>query len=410
MSASFSLQPLETPSASGLLEKTSYPILAAISLGHLLNDLVQSLIPAIYPILKTSFHLGFGQIGIITFAFQVTASLLQPLVGLYTDRKPQPYSLVGGMAVTLVGLLLLANAPTFNMLVLAACCVGVGSSIFHPESARVARLASGGRHGLAQSLFQVGGNAGSALGPLLAAFIVVPRGQGSIAWFSLATLIGMVLLANVGGWYKQRPKLSQARSGTTSATALSTTTVVTSLVILVALVFSKYFYLASITSYYTFYLIHRFQLSVQSAQLYLFLFLGAAAIGTVAGGPIGDKIGRKRVIWASIVGVLPFTLLLPYANLFWTAILSILIGLIIASAFTAILVYAQELMPGRVGLVSGIFFGLAFGMGGIGAACLGKLADLTSIDFVYRTCSFLPLIGLLTGLLPELKERRPELN
>ena len=391
--------------------KTAYAILAAISFCHLLNDMVQSLIPAIYPILKTSFHLGFGQIGIITFAFQVTASLLQPVVGLYTDRKPKPYSLVVGMAVTLSGLVMLSIAPNFHMLLLSACCVGVGSSIFHPESARVARLASGGQHGLAQSVFQVGGNAGSALGPLLVAFIVVPRGQNSIAWFSLATLLGMLVLSHVGGWYKARKKAGQARIvPATEVEALPSRTVMLSLAVLVALVFSKYFYLASITSYYTFFLIQKFQLSVRDAQLYLFVFLGAAAAGTIIGGPIGDRIGRKRVIWVSILGVLPFTLLLPYVNLFWTAVLSVFIGVIIASAFTAIIVYAQELVPGRIGLISGVFFGLAFGMGGIGAACLGKLADMTSIDFVYRVCSFLPLIGLLTGFLPELKSRVNRIN
>ncbi len=399
---------LTTPEAAsgGFDHKTAYTILGAISFCHMLNDMMQSLIPAIYPILKTSFHLGFGQIGIITFAFQVTASLLQPFVGMYTDRHPKPYSLVAGMAVTLAGLLLLSIAPNFHTLLVAACCVGVGSSVFHPESARVARLASGGQHGLAQSVFQVGGNAGNALGPLLAAFIVVPRGQSSIAWFSLAAMLGMLVLSHVGAWYKGRKRAGVAgvipqREGN----AIPPRKIIISMTVLVALVFSKYFYLASITSYYTFFLIQKFHVSVQGAQLYLFVFLGAAAAGTMIGGPVGDRIGRKRVIWASIVGVLPFTLWLPYANLFWTAVLSVFIGVIIASAFTAILVYAQELVPGRIGLISGVFFGLAFGMGGIGAACLGKLADMTSIEYVYRVCSFLPLIGLLTGFLPELKER-----
>lgn len=410
MSASSTLKLPGEQSPGVVINKTAFTILGAISFCHLLNDMVQSLIPAIYPILKDSFHLGFGQIGIITFAFQVTASLLQPVVGLYTDRHPKPYSLVVGMAITLSGLLLLSVAPTFGALLIAACCVGIGSSVFHPESARVARLASGGQHGLAQSVFQVGGNAGSALGPLLAAFIVVPQGQRSIAWFSLAALLGMLVLTNVGRWYKTRRTIPSAHLSHEEATVIDSKKVLTSLAVLVALVFSKYFYLASITSYYTFFLIQKFHVSIQSAQLYLFVFLGAAAAGTIIGGPIGDRIGRKRVIWASILGVLPFTLLLPYVNLFWTAVLSVLIGVIIASAFTAILVYAQELVPGRIGLISGIFFGLAFGMGGIGAACLGKLADMTSIDFVYRVCSFLPLIGLLTGFLPELKDRAHRIN
>ncbi len=390
-------------------EKTAFTILGAISFCHLLNDTVQSLIPAIYPILKASFHLGFTQIGIITLAFQVTASLLQPVVGLYTDRRPQPYSLVVGMGITLIGLLALSVAPSFGMLLLSACCLGVGSSIFHPESARVARAASGGQHGLAQSLFQVGGNAGSALGPLLAAFIVLPYGQRSIAWFSAIAVTGMIVVRYVGRWYSRRSqaqKSSKLSHQETVSGTYSSRKVTASIAILVALIFSKYFYLASITSYYTFYLIQKFGTSVQQAQLYLFLFLGAAAVGTVAGGPIGDRIGRKPVIWVSILGVLPFTLLLPYVNLFWTAVLSVLIGLIIASAFTAILVYAQELVPGKIGLISGVFFGLAFGMGGIGAAALGRLADATSISFVYRVCSFLPLIGLLTGFLPSLGRPR----
>ncbi len=390
-------------------EKTAFSILGAISVCHLLNDMVQSLIPAIYPILKASFHLGFTQIGIITLAFQVTASLLQPVVGLYTDRHPQPYSLVAGMGITLIGLLSLSVAPSFGLLLLSACCLGVGSSIFHPESARIARAASGGQLGLAQSLFQVGGNAGNAIGPLLGAFIVLPYGQRSIGWFSVFAVTGMIIVHRVGQWYSPRIqalKIVKSRHQETVLGPPSSRKVTKSISVLVALIFSKYFYLASITSYYTFYLIQKFGTSVQQSQLYLFLFLGAAAVGTLVGGPVGDRIGRKPVIWVSILGVLPFTLLLPYVNLFWTAVLSVLIGLIIASAFTAILVYAQELVPGKIGLISGVFFGLAFGMGGIGAAVLGRLADATSISFVYRVCSFLPLIGLLTAFLPPLGQPR----
>ena len=394
---------------SQIPERTLFSILGAISFCHLLNDMVQSLIPAIYPILKDSFHLDFGQIGLITFTYQLTASLLQPFVGLYTDRRPHPYSLPVGMTLTLGGLLMLASAPSFGMLLMAAALVGMGSSIFHPESSRVARLASGGQHGLAQSLFQVGGNAGTALGPLLAAFIVLRRGQGSIAWFSLATLLGIFVLTRVGSWYKQHTLRRGSKAGSQeSMPNLGRRKIVLALAILIALIFSKYVYLASISSYYTFYLIHKFHVSVQSSQLYLAVFLGSAAVGTFAGGPIGDRLGRKPVIWWSILGVLPFTLLLPYVNLFWTVILSIVIGLVIASAFTAILVYAQELLPGNVGMISGLFFGFAFGMGGIGAAILGKIADATSIDFVYHICSFLPAIGFLTAFLPNLRKNPHE--
>jgi FSR family fosmidomycin resistance protein-like MFS transporter len=386
-------------------DKTVFRILAAISLGHLLNDMVQSLIPAMYPIFKSSFHLDFGQIGLITLTYQITASLLQPFVGLYTDRRPHPHSLSLGMAFTLVGLILLATAPNFGTLLLAGSMVGMGSAVFHPESSRVARLASGGRHGLAQSLFQVGGNAGTALGPLAAAFVVVPRGQRSIAWFSVAALLGMMILSKVGNWYKVHPyrKSRLAKGHSAMHPLLSRNKVVLALIVLVTLIFSKYFYLASISSYYTFYLIRKFHVSVAASQIYLFLFLGAAALGILIGGPIGDRFGRKLVIWCSIVGVLPFTLVLPYANLLWTAILSVVIGLILSSAFTAILVYAQELLPGSIGMVSGVFFGFAFGMGGIGAAVLGELADHTNIYFVYRVCSFLPALGLLTVFLPNLK-------
>lgn len=387
-------------------EKAVFGVLAAISFCHLLNDMVQSLIPAIYPILKSSFHLDFGQIGLISFTYQLVACLLQPFVGLYTDKRPKPYSLVIGMGLTLIGLLLLASAGTFELLLIASAFVGMGSSIFHPESSRVARLASGGQHGLAQSLFQLGGNAGSALGPLLAAFLVLPRGQHSIAWCSLATLAGILVLGRVGSWYKSTGMIPvHARNIHFQRPALSSKTVAFSIAVLITLIFSKYFYLASLTSYYTFYLISKFHVTVRTAQLLLFLFLGAAAIGTVVGGPVGDRLGRKLVIWCSILGVLPFTLILPYANLFWTAVLTVIIGLVIASAFSAILVYAQELMPGKVGMVSGLFFGFAFGMGGVGAAVLGKVADATSITFVYHVCAFLPVIGLLTAFLPDIEKK-----
>jgi MFS transporter, FSR family, fosmidomycin resistance protein len=388
--------------------KTVFSILAAMSFCHLLNDMVQSLIPAVYPLLKNSFHLDFGQIGLITLTYQLTASLLQPVVGYYTDRRPQPYSLTAGMGFTLFGLLALSMAPSFAMILVASALVGMGSAVFHPESSRVARMASGGQHGLAQSLFQVGGNAGSSVGPLLAAFIVIPRGQYSIAWFSLVALLAIIVLANVGAWYKKnQPTPGKSRlSRAEHQPALPSRKIAMAISILLALIFSKYFYLASLTSYYTFYLIAKFHVSVQSAQVHLFIFLGAVAAGTIIGGPIGDRIGRKYVIWCSILGVLPFTLLLPYANLFWTRILSIVIGLILASAFSAILVYAQELVPGRVGMISGLFFGFAFGMGGVGAALLGSLADRTNINFVYHVCSFLPLIGLLAGFLPDLEKIR----
>ncbi|PYU70837.1 MAG: MFS transporter [Acidobacteria bacterium] len=393
-------------------EKTVFKILLAISFCHLLNDTVQSVIPAIYPLLKNSFHLDFGQVGLIALTLQLTASILQPLVGLYTDRRPQPYSLAIGMGITLVGLLAFAVAPSFGTILAAAALVGIGSAVFHPESSRVARMASGGQHGMAQSLFQVGGNAGSALGPLLAAFVLT-KGQSSLAWFSFLAFFGIVLLANIGTWTKHHKSYS-SKSMALDATplaamppahahaALPTGKIVVSLAILVALMFSKFFYLASLMSYYTFYLMGKFQVSLQSAQLHLFIFLGAVAAGTIIGGPVGDKIGRKYVIWVSILGVLPFTLLLPYSNLFWTSVLSVIIGLILASAFSAILVYAQELLPGRIGAVSGLFFGFAFGMGGIGAALLGKLVDLTSLNFVYHLCSFLPAIGMLTAFLPDL--------
>ena len=384
---------------------TVLAILLAISFSHLLNDTIQSLIPAIYPLLKTSFHLSFVQVGLITLAFQMTASILQPFVGLYTDRHPKPYSLAFGMGLTLGGLVLLSHATHYAMVVAAAALVGMGSSVFHPESSRVAYLASGGRTGFAQSLFQVGGNAGSSLGPLLAALIVVPHGQASVLWFALIALLGIGILAGVGGWYRRHLAERNARPESASpATTAFSRRVWVALVILGVLIFSKYFYLASLTNYYTFYLIHKFQLSVQGAQFHLFLFLFAVAVGTILGGPIGDRYGRKLVIWISILGVAPFTIALPHANLFWTGVLTVVIGVILASAFSAILVYAQELVPGKVGLIAGLFFGLAFGMAGIGSAILGELADRTSIEYVFHICSFLPLIGLLTAFLPNVRK------
>ncbi len=381
-------------------------ILLAISLSHLLNDLMQSLVPAVYPILKSKFALDFGQVGLISLTFYLTASLLQPVVGLATDRRPMPFSLATGMGATLAGLLLLSVAGSFHMILLAAGMIGLGSAVFHPESSRVARMASGGRHGLAQSVFQVGGNAGSAIGPLLAAFVVVRRGQSSIAWFSILALLAMAVLAVVGRWYGRRVVERRRTPAAASAAAtLPRGRVIASVAILLMLIFSKYFYMASLGTYYTFYLIDRFKVAVDTAQLLLFVFLGSVAVGTIVGGPLGDRFGRKRVIWISILGVLPFTLALPHANLMWTAILTVPIGLILASAFSAILVYAQDLLPGRVGLVGGLFFGFAFGMGGLGAAVLGRLADATSIEHVYALCAYLPAIGLLTALLPDTRRK-----
>jgi FSR family fosmidomycin resistance protein-like MFS transporter len=384
---------------------TAIGILAAISVCHGLNDLMQSVLPAVYPILKDAYRLDFGQIGMITFANQVTASLLQPVIGTFTDARPKPFSLPIGMAFTLFGLLLLSVAPSYTAILIAVALVGIGSSVFHPESSRVARLASGGRHGFAQSLFQVGGNFGSSAGPLLAAFIVLPYGQRSIAWFAGTALLAMVILFRVGSWYRHH-LLTGGKAARASLRPVLPTRVWIALGVLVLLVFSKNVYLASLTSYYTFYLIDKFQLSVQSAQLHLFMLLAAAAVGTFIGGPIGDRVGRKFVIWFSVLGVLPFTLLLPYANLFWTEVLTVVIGVIFASAFPAIVVFAQELVPGRVGAVSGLFFGFAFGFGGLGAAMLGQLADATSIDTVFTVCSFLPAIGLLTWFLPNIEPRR----
>jgi MFS transporter, FSR family, fosmidomycin resistance protein len=390
------------------VDGAAFGILGALSFCHLLNDMIASLVPAIYPVFRDVFRLDYTQIGLITLTYQCTASIFQPLVGLYTDHRPKPYSLSIGMGFTLAGLVLLARATNFSALLFAAGLVGLGSAVFHPESSRVARMASGGQHGLAQSLFQVGGNLGASLGPLLAAFIVVPLGQGSIAWFTLAALLAMIVLARVGGWYKaRRPLMPTSRSrAAPHGVPLPSRKIVLSLFVLLALIFSKFFYTAGLTNYYTFYLIGRFGLSVPNAQIHLFVFLAAVAVGTVIGGPVGDRMGRRFVMWFSILGALPFTLALPYANLFWTGVLTVFIGVITASAFAAILVYAQELIPGRIGMISGLFFGLAFGMAGIAAAFLGHLADLTSIAYVYRLCSFLPLIGLLTAFLPEVEPRR----
>lgn len=392
------------PAAEGAL----FHVLTAVSFCHLLNDMVQSLLPSIYPILKSSFHLDFGQIGLITLTNQITASLLQPFIGHYTDRRPMPYSLPIGMTVTLTGMVLLAVAHNYSLLLIAAALIGVGSAVFHPESSRVARMASGGKHGMAQSFFQVGGNTGSAVGPLLAAFIVLPRGESGVGWFTPAAVVGIAVLVWVGGWYRERLAHLKKRPERhdENVIMLPRRKVIGAIAVLGALVFSKYFYLASITSYYTFYLIYKFHVSVQSSQIHLFVFLGAVAAGTLIGGPVGDRFGRKLVIWCSILGVLPFTLMLPYANLFWTGVLSVVIGFVIASAFSAILVYGQDLVPGRVGMISGVFFGFAFGLGGIGAAVLGKLADIHGIVFVYKLCAFLPAIGLLTGFLPNIEKPR----
>ena len=385
-----------------------FKVLGAISVSHFLNDMIQSLIIAIYPVLKGEFQLSFVQIGTITLTYQICASVLQPLIGMYTDKHPQPHSLSVGMTFTLTGLLTLALAQNYPTILVAAVLVGAGSSVFHPESSRIARLASGGRHGLAQSIFQVGGSAGSAMGPLLAALIIIPRGRASVAWFSLAAILAIVVLWNVGGWYSRQhlARTGAARARAHQSSPLPPARVASSILILVVLVFSKYFYLASISSYYIFFLMEKFRVSVQAAQMYLFVFLLASALGTLIGGPLGDRIGRKRVIWFSILGVAPFTLALPHVDLAWTAVLSFVIGFILSSAFSAIVVFAQELMPGKVGAVSGLFFGLAFGMGGIGAAALGGLADRFGIEFVYRVCGFLPLLGAVAALLPNLERHR----
>ena len=381
-------------------------VLCAISLSHCLNDIIQSLVPAIYPVLKQEFNLDFGQIGLITLTFQLTASLLQPLVGIYTDRRPTPFSLPLGMGCTLLGLLLLSVVRSFPVLLVAAAMIGMGSSVFHPESSRVARMASGGQHGFAQSLFQVGGNFGTALGPLLAAFIVVPRGQSSIAWFSVVAFAAIIILTRIGRWYSAHLRAPRKASDGAKAVPLPRRELGIALTVLMILVFSKYLYLASITSYYPFYLMSKFGLDKQAALVRLFIFLAAVAAGTIVGGPLGDRFGRRLVIWVSILGVLPFTLLLPHADLFWTTVLSVVIGLILSSAFSAILVFAQELVPGKVGMISGMFFGFAFGMGGLGAAVLGALADHTSMGFVYNVCAYLPALGLLAYFLPRIDRLR----
>lgn len=387
-------------------EETVFGIIMAISFCHMLNDTMQSLIPALYPMIKQSYGLDFTQIGLLGLVFQVTASLLQPLIGIYTDKRPLPYSLAVGMGCTLIGLLLLAFAHSYWVLLLGAGVVGLGSAVFHPESSRVARLASGGRHGLAQSLFQVGGNFGSAMGPLLAAFIVLPRGQQSVAWFSLVALVGMAVLWRVGMWYAQHRRANAGARPAATTLILPRKTVIRAIGVLALLVFSKYVYMVSLSSYYTFYMIERFDVSVQHAQILLFVFLGAVAVGTVAGGPVVDWFGTKFVIWFSILGALPFTLALPYAGYEITILLTFVIGVILASAFSAIVVFAQELVPGRVGMIAGLFFGFAFGIGGIGAAVLGVVADHMGIVFVYEICSYLPLLGLLTVFLPDIGKGR----
>ncbi|HVU18477.1 MAG TPA: MFS transporter [Candidatus Didemnitutus sp.] len=395
--------------AADAARTTVMSILWALAISHLLNDTIQSLIPAIYPVLKDNFRLNYTQVGLITLTFQITASILQPFVGLYTDRHPKPFSLATGMGISLVGLVMLSQAWSYPMILISAATVGAGSAIFHPEASRVARMASGGKHGFAQSLFQVGGNFGSSLGPPLAALVVVPFGQHSIAAFTLLAAAGIFVLWRVGGWYRRRLAATHAAGKASSASkrsAFSTARVAFAIFILIVLIFSKYFYLVSLSNYYTFYLMDRFALSVPQAQFGLFSFLFAVAAGTIIGGPVGDRIGRKPVIWISILGVAPFSLLLPHVNLPLTIVLAMCAGLILASAFSAILVYAQELMPGRVGLVAGLFFGLAFGAGGIGSALLGQLADHTSINFVFKVCAYLPLIGLLTGFLPEVEKKR----
>jgi FSR family fosmidomycin resistance protein-like MFS transporter len=395
------------PSASASANSTTFAIILSLSFCHLLNDMMQSLVPALYPILKENYALSFSQVGLITLAFQFTASMLQPVVGMYTDKKPQPYSLMVGMGFTLIGLLMMSHAHSYPVILLSAALIGMGSSVFHPEASRVARMAAGGRYGLAQSLFQVGGNLGSASGPLLAAFIVVPRGQESLVYFSGAALIAMIVLFQVGNWYRARraatkPVARKGAAGTVAAGhGLSKGRVAFTVTILIVLLFSKNVYQASLGSYYTFYLIQKFGLSVQTAQFYLFAFLIGVVLGTLMGGWVGDKIGRIPVMWFSILGALPFALMLPHANLFWTAVLAVMVAMIMSSAFPAILVYAQELLPGRVGLVAGMFFGFSFGLGGLGAAALGKLADWTSIETVYQVTPFLLCLGLLTAFLPK---------
>ncbi|MFT3749713.1 MAG: MFS transporter [Agriterribacter sp.] len=399
---------LAIPVQNTMVQKTFYAVLFAISTSHFLNDMMQSVIQSVYPLLKQNYQLSFAQVGLITFVFQVTASILQPFVGNYTDKNPRPYSFVAGMVFSLIGIILLAYAHGFGVLLIAAGLIGIGSSIFHPEASKVAYYASGGKRGLAQSIFQLGGNGGSAIGPLLVAAIVMPFGQSHIMWFTLSALLGVFILSKVGTWYKAHLHMRMSKKAVAAehAPALSNTKIISSIVILLILIFSKYFYMASLSSYFTFYLIDKFHVSIQQSQLYLFIFLGAVAAGTLLGGSLGDRFGRKIIIWVSILGAAPFTLILPYANLFWTGVLAAIIGVIIASAFSAILVYAQELLPGKIGMVSGLFFGFAFGMGGLGSALLGVLADHTSVEYVFKLCAYLPLLGIITVFLPDLKKRK----
>ncbi|MNB90535.1 Fosmidomycin resistance protein [compost metagenome] len=400
---------LSSPSPTASVASQASPlvmrVIGACALAHLINDLIQAVLPSIYPMLKATYGLSFTQVGLITLTFQLTASLLQPWIGFYTDRHPKPWLLPAGMVCTLIGILMLSMVGSFPAILVASALVGVGSSTFHPETSRVARLASGGRYGLAQSTFQVGGNAGSAFGPLLAAAIIIPYGQGNVAWFGLFAVFAILVQYGLSRWYRNHLNLFKLKQGSKATHGLSKRRVTFALVVLALLVFSKYFYMASFTSYFTFYLIEKFDLSVASSQLYLFLFLGAVAAGTFFGGPIGDRIGRKQVIWFSILGAAPFTLALPYVDLFWTGVLSMIIGFILASAFSAIVVFAQELVPGNVGMIAGVFFGLMFGFGGIGAALLGHLADIHGIEYVYTLCSYLPLLGILTILLPSTGKR-----
>jgi FSR family fosmidomycin resistance protein-like MFS transporter len=391
--------------AAAPAQKTAFAVIFAVALCHLINDIMQSLLSSIYPFLKDNYGLDYVQIGLLTFTFQVTASLLQPAIGIYTDKRPLPYSIAAGMGSTAIGLVVLGFAHDYWLLLVGSALIGLGSAVFHPESSRVARLASGGRHGFAQATFQVGGNVGSAIGPILAAFVVLPRGQTSVAWFAVVAMIGMAILTWVGRWYSEHRRAAATRPPVSTALPFDRRTTLIALLVLATLTFTKNIYMAGISSYYTFFVIDKFAVSVQQSQLMLFLFLGAAAVGTFIGGPIGDRWGAKFVIWFSILGVVPFTLALPYADYTWTLVLSVAIGIIFSSAFSAIVVFAQELMPGRVGMIAGIFFGFAFGSGGIAAAALGALADVRGIHFVFVVTSYLPLLGLLTIFLPDMKRK-----
>lgn len=392
--------------SNDLLQKTVYSILFSISFAHLLNDLIQAIIPSVYPILKQSYHLSFSQIGLITFAFQLSASLLQPFVGYYTDKHPKPFSQIYGMLFSMAGIVSLSFANNFYWILGSVVLIGIGSSIFHPESARISNMASGGKRGLAQSIFQVGGNFGTALAPLLVALIVVPNSQKYILWFVIAAVIALGIISKIAFWYRDHLALKNNKIPTfIDFHNLSKAKVKITFVILLIVIFSKFFYTASLSTYYTFYLIDKFHLSIKQAQFHMFIYLIAYALGTIMGGPLGDKIGRKYVIWLSVFGAAPFALLLPYVNLFWTDVLMITIGIIMSSAFPAMIVYAQELVPKKLGMVSGLFYGFAFGMAAIGSALLGKLADITSIQYVYHVCSYLPLIGIICYFLPNLKKK-----